>query len=839
MTRTRRTVEISDALWDALELMSREMSVDRDGLINQALFTFARFNGYVTPGSVAPHAATRNAPNPQATAAPHVVQPLASPPGAVRRPNTSAPAVERTPAPEAPAAEASGPPRTATGSMLAVSVPAVSMSPVSQPPAVDREEDALAGPSPKIDPGQTAGGSEAAPTPPRAPPAAPAGHGAPTPFDLNDGLDQLVGDGVVEWNVPGGILADPAIVAVKGEVDGNDFFGPVQLLDASGTLLKTLQLGPRVSDHVIAQVLVDEAREPKAWKALHHQLARDGHIAEATLALARAVGAGDLLQTLTTWLGEHSLQRTDRAAQVRAEKAPFVLEQMTRLAAPHARKASYLMDELRQGAFAGAMFHQLALDQHQFASSIAAADLIRCALAINPRDQALYAHTHALIELNLGNLEAARGAVAELKARSTEQASRLTTTLSALFPKFDFWPAADAITTLELPVEPQPSRRTLADFRNAIQKAALRIRSVRERLTPGRDAAPWLPPTLDALLVRSKVTLEEHETIVLEAWQEDSLPQLLRTLRAEWSRLSWLCWLAGLDAIALPTATSKPRSPTVLGRALGLRARLLALRLEDAPLEGGFEPDELEDAQLIASIPWVDVPAGELDAGNAEVASVELEAVQVAVNWAHDADAPSPFFSAAAAAVDSSDEPDEEAEIADEAVPVDVDVEVDAAAELDEIMPTDAQDVVPPAIAPVVPPTPPAAPIAVPHGVARATEAPVIDEPAAPDRTAIVRPSGRKIWLEREGHDTLELEGMRFTVGREARCEIMIASPRVSREHASVLVDDEVVLVTDLNSSNGTFFNGERISRHEVQDGDVVQFGNELVRFRFSDPAAS
>nr|MCU0702156.1 FHA domain-containing protein [Myxococcaceae bacterium] len=56
MTRTRRTVEISDALWDALELMSREMSVDRDALVNQALFTFARFNGYVTPGSVAPHA---------------------------------------------------------------------------------------------------------------------------------------------------------------------------------------------------------------------------------------------------------------------------------------------------------------------------------------------------------------------------------------------------------------------------------------------------------------------------------------------------------------------------------------------------------------------------------------------------------------------------------------------------------------------------------------------------------------------------------------------------------------------------------------------------------------
>lgn len=50
--RTVRTVRVSDPVWDTLSLMAREMGADRDSLVNQALFTFARLNGYVTPGRV-------------------------------------------------------------------------------------------------------------------------------------------------------------------------------------------------------------------------------------------------------------------------------------------------------------------------------------------------------------------------------------------------------------------------------------------------------------------------------------------------------------------------------------------------------------------------------------------------------------------------------------------------------------------------------------------------------------------------------------------------------------------------------------------------------------------
>lgn len=67
MSGTPRTVEIAEHLWDALETMAQEMGVDRDMLVNQAVFTLARLNGYVVPGRLgAPAAPELPAPAPRA-----------------------------------------------------------------------------------------------------------------------------------------------------------------------------------------------------------------------------------------------------------------------------------------------------------------------------------------------------------------------------------------------------------------------------------------------------------------------------------------------------------------------------------------------------------------------------------------------------------------------------------------------------------------------------------------------------------------------------------------------------------------------------------------------------
>ena len=53
----------------------------------------------------------------------------------------------------------------------------------------------------------------------------------------------------------------------------------------------------------------------------------------------------------------------------------------------------------------------------------------------------------------------------------------------------------------------------------------------------------------------------------------------------------------------------------------------------------------------------------------------------------------------------------------------------------------------------------------------------------------------------------------------------------VSRAHAIVEIDAGAPLVRDLESTNGTFVNGRRISVEALRDGDELLFGNTRMRF--------
>src|SRR3954468_17908857 len=51
--KTPRTLLIADHLWEAFATMAEEMGSDRDALFNQALYTFARLNGFLLPVDLA------------------------------------------------------------------------------------------------------------------------------------------------------------------------------------------------------------------------------------------------------------------------------------------------------------------------------------------------------------------------------------------------------------------------------------------------------------------------------------------------------------------------------------------------------------------------------------------------------------------------------------------------------------------------------------------------------------------------------------------------------------------------------------------------------------------
>ena len=72
---------------------------------------------------------------------------------------------------------------------------------------------------------------------------------------------------------------------------------------------------------------------------------------------------------------------------------------------------------------------------------------------------------------------------------------------------------------------------------------------------------------------------------------------------------------------------------------------------------------------------------------------------------------------------------------------------------------------------------------------------------------------------------TFELNVDRTTVGRVEENTFQIADASVSSRHAEILRQGSEILIRDLNSTNGTFINGEKISEAVLQPGQVLRFG--------------
>jgi hypothetical protein len=67
----------------------------------------------------------------------------------------------------------------------------------------------------------------------------------------------------------------------------------------------------------------------------------------------------------------------------------------------------------------------------------------------------------------------------------------------------------------------------------------------------------------------------------------------------------------------------------------------------------------------------------------------------------------------------------------------------------------------------------------------------------------------------------------RFSIGRDASCDLAIADMTVSRRHATLERTQDGWLLTDLESTNGTRVNGWRVRGEvKVTPGDLVSFGN-------------
>ncbi len=83
------------------------------------------------------------------------------------------------------------------------------------------------------------------------------------------------------------------------------------------------------------------------------------------------------------------------------------------------------------------------------------------------------------------------------------------------------------------------------------------------------------------------------------------------------------------------------------------------------------------------------------------------------------------------------------------------------------------------------------------------------------------------------------LKGTRITVGRDSGADMRVDEPSVSTRHSMAIVTGSSVTLHDLESRNGTWVNGERITIATLKHGDVVQFGRLKTTFVDESQAAS
>ncbi len=103
-------------------------------------------------------------------------------------------------------------------------------------------------------------------------------------------------------------------------------------------------------------------------------------------------------------------------------------------------------------------------------------------------------------------------------------------------------------------------------------------------------------------------------------------------------------------------------------------------------------------------------------------------------------------------------------------------------------------------------------------------ESEVHEGPAGLPTASIVLPEGERVVI---GPDPLD-------IGRLPESAIVVNDPNASRRHAEIRRVGNDVVVSDLNSTNGTRVNGAAIRERKLADGDQIAIGTTVLRFENS-----
>ncbi len=86
--------------------------------------------------------------------------------------------------------------------------------------------------------------------------------------------------------------------------------------------------------------------------------------------------------------------------------------------------------------------------------------------------------------------------------------------------------------------------------------------------------------------------------------------------------------------------------------------------------------------------------------------------------------------------------------------------------------------------------------------------------------------------LQLPGGAVVELQARTWQIGRHPSCQVVLADPECSRRHAEIRPVRGGYDLVDLGSTNGTRIAGNEIREHRLQDGDRIEIGAAILRYR-------
>jgi neural Wiskott-Aldrich syndrome protein len=104
---------------------------------------------------------------------------------------------------------------------------------------------------------------------------------------------------------------------------------------------------------------------------------------------------------------------------------------------------------------------------------------------------------------------------------------------------------------------------------------------------------------------------------------------------------------------------------------------------------------------------------------------------------------------------------------------------------------------------------------------------------AMPGMNGFPQPMGATLSVIYQG-DKLPITKDRFVIGRgKQSSDLTLKDPNVSRQHAMIEFQNGVYFMVDMGSTNGVEYNGQRIARKQIAEGDVFRICDHDLRFTY------